>query len=338
MTSCGSSSIRDNGRPSAAGASRLQTAVILAAGLGTRLRPLTYQVPKPLFPLLNRPLLGLLLAQLAAAGFRRVAVNTHHLGEAIRECVASQAPPDLEVLVRHEPEILGTAGGLRHLADFLGGEPFLVINGDIVTDIDLGSLVRAHDPEALATLLLHDCPRFNTVWLTAAHRIQGFGPPPPGVLPGPLAFTGLQVVSPRLLELIPPGRFVHIIDTYRQAIAAGDHVAACVRQGFFWQDIGTIQDYLEINLRFLREAPPGLRGFFPPIGDPLLGQGVNLGRNVTFAGGVCLGEGVRLGDHVRLKNTVVWNRAQIAAGVSLEDCVVGQAAQVAASAQGRCLV
>ncbi len=318
----------------------LKTAVILAAGLGTRLRPLTYQIPKPLFPILNRPLLGLLLEQLAAAGFQRLAVNTHHQGEAIQEFVASQAPRHLKVVVRHEPQILGTGGGLKNLADFLGPDPFLVINGDIVTDIELGTVYDAHDATALATLLLHDYPRFNNVWLTADDRLVGFGPRPaaPEVLPRPLAFTGIQVVSPRLLGHMPAGKFVNIIDTYRQVIAGGETVAALVRQDFFWQDIGTPQDYLEIHGRLLRGAVPGLQRFFPHLADPCLGPKVILGRGVHCGGGVCLGAGVRVGDGVSLKNTVVWSGAELAPGISLEDCLVGYNARVQESARGRCLL
>ncbi len=318
----------------------MKTAVILAAGLGTRLRPLTYQVPKPLFPILNRPLLGLLMAQLAAAGCRRVAVNTHHRGEAIREFVGSQAPSSLEVLVRHEPMILGTGGGLRNLADVLGDEPVLVINGDIVTDIELAGVCAGHEEEALATLLLHDYPRFNNVWLDAAGGIRGFGqrPAAAGVLPRPLAFTGIQVVSPRVWQRMPAGQFINIIDTYRQAIAGGERVAALVGRDFFWQDIGTPADYVEIHGRLLRREIPRLEGFFPRIQDPFLGPEVVVGRHGHWGGGVCLGAGVRLGDGVSLKNTVVWSGAELASGVSLENCIVGQNVKVTASARGECLL
>jgi len=315
-----------------------RTAVILAAGLGTRLRPLTHQVPKPLVPILNRPLLGLLLDQLGVAGCRRVAINTHHHGEAIQAFVASQAPPGLEVVVRHEPEILGTGGALKNLADFLGPEPFLVINADVVADIDLNTVIAAHGRGTLATLLLHHYPRFNNVWLDAVGRIRGFGERPAGVLPTPLAFTGIQVVSPRLLDLIPPGQYVNIIDTYRQAIAAGDTVQGFRQEGFFWRDIGTPEDYLDLHVRLLR----GEERFWPerltPLTDPYLGPGVSLGNGVHFGGGVCLGPGVQVGDGVSLTDTVVWSGAVLAPHVRLERCVIGQQVRVATSTRGRCLI
>jgi mannose-1-phosphate guanylyltransferase len=316
-----------------------RTAVVLAAGLGTRLRPLSHQVPKPLFPILNRPLLGLILTQLEAAGCQRVAINTHHRAAAINFFVESQDPWNLEVFLSHEPEILGTGGGLRQLADFLGESPFLVINGDILTDLDLVAVYCAHAPDALATMVLHDYPRFNNVWLDDSQQIIAFGAAPAGrPAAAPLAYTGIQVVSPRIFAHLPAGKAVSIIDTYRQAMAGGARVSASVQQGFYWQDIGTPQDYLEIHRCLLAGEMPGVAAFYPPITDPYLAPGVTLGAGARLDGGVCLGAGVQVGPDVYLKNTVVWAEAILAAGVSLEDCVVGRGVRVRKSAQGRCLV
>jgi mannose-1-phosphate guanylyltransferase len=318
-------------------ASDTLTAVVLAAGLGTRLRPLTYQVPKPLFPILNHPLLGLILAQLESAGFKRVAINTHHRAADIELFLESLRPSPREVFLSYEPEILGTGGGLRNLAGFLGESPSLVINADILTDLDLAQAYGAHRPEALATMILHDYPRFNNVWLDQAGQVNAFEAPlTPGRSPSPLAFTGIQVVSPRIFELIPPGVFVNIIDTYRQAIAGGETVAAAVQQGFYWQDIGTPQDYLEIHQRLLAGEVPGLAALFPHLADPYLAEGVSLGAGARLDGGVCLGPGVKVGDGVYLKNTVVWAGALIDPGVHLEDCVVGRGVRVRESAKGGC--
>lgn len=313
------------------------TAVVLAAGLGTRLRPLSYQVPKPLFPILNRPLLGLILDQLAAAGFQRVAINTHHRAADIKHFLESQGPSNLEVFLTYEPEILGTGGGLRNMAGFLSESPFLVINGDILTDLDFAEAYCAHCQDDLATMILHNYPRFNNVWLDEAGPIKAFGAPPTGWRPAaPLAFTGIQVISPRIFHRIPPGVFVSIIDTYRQAIAGGERVAAAVRDNFYWQDIGTPQDYLEIHRCLLAGEVPGLTAFYPQITDPYLGQGISLGAEACLAGGVCLGARVRVGESVYLKNTVVWADAVIDPGVRLEHCVVGRGVRVRESAKGGC--
>ncbi len=315
------------------------TAVILAAGLGTRLRPLSYQIPKPLFPILNRPLLEILLFQLESAGFRRIAVNSHHRAADLKDFLETRAPRNLDIFLSYEPEILGTGGGLRNLAHFLDDSPFLVMNGDIVTNLDLAAVYRAHASDVLATMILHDYPRFNNVWLDNTQRIAAFGPPPAGpATPAPLAFTGIQVISPRIFSLIPPGKSIDIIATYRQAIADGDLVAPLIRRGFFWRDIGTINDYLEIHRHLLAGDVPGMSAFFPPINDPYLAPEVTLGAGSHLAGGVCLGTGVQVGREAYLKNTVVWADAIIDAGVHLEDCVVGRGVRVRESAQGRVLV
>ena len=164
------------------------TAVILAAGFGTRLRPLSYQVPKPLFPILNRPLLGLILSQLENAGFKRVAVNAHHLAADIKLYVETQNQWNLEIFLSFEAEILGTGGGLRHMADFIGDSPFLVINGDILTDLNFAEVYHQHRQHALATMILHDYPRFNNVWLAEDGQVAAFGLPPAG--PRPIGSPG----------------------------------------------------------------------------------------------------------------------------------------------------
>ena len=153
-------------------------AAVLAAGLGTRLRPLTDICPKPLLPVLNRPLLGLVLAQLEDAGCLQVAVNTHHLADQVHDFLRSE-PWGFLLSVSHEPEILGTGGGLRQLGDILREGPFLAVNADILTDLDLAAVYRAHPPEAVSTLVLHDCPAYNNVWV-ASDTVVSIGSPPPG--------------------------------------------------------------------------------------------------------------------------------------------------------------
>jgi mannose-1-phosphate guanylyltransferase len=311
------------------------TAVVLAAGLGTRLRPLSCQVPKPLFPVLNQPLLGLIVSQLQAAGFRRIAINTHHLAAEIKLYLESRSWWNLEIFLSYEVEILGTGGGLRNLAAFIGEAPFLVINADILTDLDFAQIYQLHQPDALTTMVLHDYPRFNNVWLAEDGQVAAFGRPPAGHVPAaPLAFTGVQVVSPRVFNQIPPKTFVSIIDTYRQAISDGDKVAGSVQNTFYWHDIGTPQDYLEVHYDLLAQKVPGLTAFYPHITDPYLGDGVTLGVGSEMAGGVCLGPGVRVGAEAYLKNTIVWADAVIDPGVRLEGCVVSKRVRVSKSATG----
>jgi mannose-1-phosphate guanylyltransferase len=313
-------------------------AAILAAGLGTRLRPLTYTTPKALVPVLNKPLLGVLLAQLQAAGALQVAVNTHHLADQVQDFLAAHSPPGLEVVVRPEPEILGTGGGLRSLAGALGDGPFLAVNADILTDLDLDDIFRQHQEGALATLVLHDCPRYNNVWLDQGGRVAGFGDPPPTKSGPPLAYTGIQVVSPRMLEWLPRQGPADLVAAWQKAIARGEHVAAVVVSGHFWQDLGTPEAYLAAHQRLLSGTCPGLNRFFPPLSDPFLGAGTVLEEGVACGGGVCLGRAVRVGQGTRLINTVAWDEARIRPGLTLENCVVGRGAEVKSSARDTVLV
>ncbi len=311
---------------------------ILAAGLGTRLRPLTYATPKALAPVLNRPLLGVALAQVRAAGASRVAVNTHHLAAQVQGFLKAHTPPGLEVVVRHEPEILGTGGGLRSLAAALGAAPFLAMNADILTDLDLAEIFRSHDEAALATLVLHDCPQFNNVWVDRDGLVAGVGARPSNHFGPPLAYTGVQVVSRRMLEYLPRTGPADLVAAWRQAMARGERLAALVVSGHFWQDLGTPEAYLAAHRRLLAGDCPGLAAFFPKIEDPLVGEGTVLERGVTCAGGVCLGREVRVGRGTRLQNVVAWDGAWIGPGLVLENCLIGPGARVTASVQDAVVV
>jgi mannose-1-phosphate guanylyltransferase len=308
-------------------------AAILAAGLGTRLRPLTYRLPKALLPILNRPLLGLLLDQLKAAGFRRVAVNTHHLALQVQRFLEEQAVEGLEIAVSHEPEILGTGGGLRGLAGVLGGGPFLAVNADIVTDLDLEEIYRFHHEHAITTMVLHDCPPYNNVWVDG-DRVVSIGAPPAG--PGrPLAYTGVQVVSPKIFEHMPDTGPCDLVTAWREALATGQWLEALVVAGHYWQDLGTPGHYLAAHRRLLTDMPSNLASFFPGASDPLVGPGAKVENGVHFGGGVCLGPGATVGAGAFLKNTVIMDKAVILPGITLEDCIVSPGAKVVNSTRGQ---
>jgi len=311
-------------------------AAVLAAGLGTRLRPLTDLKPKPLLPVLNRPLLGLLLQQLEAGGFCRVAVNTHHLAGQVHDFLQAR-PWSFNLSVRHEPEILGTGGGLKGLGESLGGGPFLAVNGDILTDLDLAAIYRRQRQEVCSTLVLHDCPPYNNVWVSGG-AVVSVGEPPPGQAGPPLAYTGVQVVGPRMLDYLPAGGYYDLIQGWREALAAGERIEALVVSGHFWQDLGTPAGYLAAHRRLLRGEAPGLGRWFPDLADPLLGPGTVIGPGVKFGPGVCLGAGVQVGAGAFLQSTVVWEQARLAPGVMLEDCLVASGVQVTQSARGQVLV
>ncbi len=221
-------------------------ALILAAGLGTRLRPYTDHIPKPLFPINGKPLLDRLILQLKAAGCGEIAVNTHHLHDKIAGHIAAQSY-GIPIITRHEPDILGTGGAIKNLADFWNDRPFLVVNADILTDIDFGDVYRSHcGHNAPATLVLTDAPGLNSVTLGPNQTISGFLSSP-RTSSGPnekvYTFTGIQVLNPEILSRIPENAFYSSIDAYRQLITEGTPPAAYIAASKRWQDLGTPDRY-----------------------------------------------------------------------------------------------
>ena len=242
-------------------------ALILAAGYGTRLRPYTDHTPKPLFTIAGRPLLDVIIGQLQEAGCKAVIVNTHHLHHRIEAFLAAQNY-NLEVFTRYEPQILGTGGAIKNVADFWDEQPFMVINADIVADIDLKEVYRNHcRHHPPATLVLCDNPEFNSVavrqnkWVTAFYNPTETTIMPPDNL---LTFTGIQVLDPQFLDYIPENTFYSSIDAFKKILAEGQKLRAVITPKGRWQDIGTPESYRQAA--FTRAWPKAFQQAFaaPP--------------------------------------------------------------------------
>lgn len=221
-------------------------AMILAAGFGTRLRPYTQWRPKPLFTISGRPVLDMMIDRLVAAGCRAIIINTHHQHHQITAYLNRQTYA-VPITVRHEPQILGTGGAVKNVSDFWDTDPFLVINSDIVTDINLAQVYQFHCRHRYpVSLVLHDDARYNCVAVSRDGFIHAFSPKEPGYNNRGhqiLAFTGIQVLNPEVLKYIPPQAFYSSIDAYRHMIADGKKIKAFIVRGHYWQDIGTPQSY-----------------------------------------------------------------------------------------------
>lgn len=223
----------------------MMKALILAAGLGTRLRPYTDHIPKPLFPIDGQPLLDRLIMQLRDAGCSAVAVNTHHLHEKIEAHIASGSY-GIPVLTRHEPEILGTGGAIKNLSDFWDEHPFLVVNADILTDIDFKSVFDFHcTGKAPATLVLVDAPPLNSVTVDSEGNIARFLSPSElsSATGDPYTFTGIQVIDPEILSLIPEKVCYSSIAVYKHLIDRKTPPGAFIDTIRQWQDLGTPERY-----------------------------------------------------------------------------------------------
>jgi len=255
-------------------------ALILAAGLGTRLRPYTNHTPKPLFTISDRPLLDIMITRLIEAGCEAIIINTHHLHDRIESYVAQQSYA-IPVLTRFEPQILGTGGAIRNVKDFWNDHPFMVINGDIVTTIDFKQVYDFHCQHLHpATLVLVDDPELNSVACDAEGFVVEFQHRSEAVnrsASSAFTFTGIQVLNPEILKFIPAGVPSSSIDAYARMIAKGRKIKAFISKNAYWKDIGTAERYKlavfeTLTSRIFQQVFPGLK-FRPPVRERLEGDG-----------------------------------------------------------------
>jgi NDP-sugar pyrophosphorylase family protein len=284
-------------------------AMILAAGYGTRLWPLTIDRTKPAIPFMGRPLIGYVAEYLARYGFDDIVVNLHHQPESVRAALGGGEDYGVRFHYVEEPVILGTSGAVGNARALLDdGDPFVVINGKLATDIDLRDALETHRRTgALATLILRPNPareRYSTVEVVDG-LVKGFGGFPPsdnagGVADAPLMFTGIQILDPRVFGLIPPGVFSHsVTDVYVPAIERGDRVAAHVSGGS-WYELSTVRRYLETSVALMKRE----------------GRDVERGKGSTVEGGASVTE------------SVLWEDARVAAGARVRRSVLGAGVRV----------
>jgi mannose-1-phosphate guanylyltransferase len=289
-------------------------ALLLSAGLGTRLGPLGAIRPKALFPVLDKPMLRRWLERLVAFGVGRVAVNAFHLAGQVEAAVESLRGsfPSLSLTVLREPEILGTGGGVRNAAPLFGG-PFLVLNSDIHSDLPLGGLLEAHlsDPGRLATLAVADWPG-GTVSVGEGGGVLAFRPE--GAVPGEasrLFGLGMMLVSFEAAMALPREPS-DLIEGLAGQMASGGRVGTLLSDGRGWADIGTVAAYHSLNLRLARG-----RSFVHP--------GARVEGDV--AGFLVAEEGAQVEPGAYVENCVLWSGARVCEGAELKSMVVaGRAA------------
>jgi mannose-1-phosphate guanylyltransferase / phosphomannomutase len=288
-------------------------AMILAAGFGTRLWPLTVGRTKPAIPFLNRPLIAYTIEYLKRYGVGDLIVNLHHEPDSVRAQIGDGSDYGIRIDYSiEEPEILGTSGALDRVRDQLDKETFIVVNGKIITDIDLGAALATHrDRKALATLVLlpnHKRERFSEVRITEDGRISEFaGFPAPGNPLTPLMFTGIHILEPGIFDYIPRGVFSDSVrDVYPKAMADGKNIAAHVAAGAsLWRELSTIERYLTITLEFL-----GREGL-----DTIMDEGCEVESGAT------------------VERSVLWKRARVERGARLTDCIVGDGVIIPSNAE-----
>lgn len=212
--------------------------MILAAGLGTRLRPVTFKTPKPLLPIAGRPLIDHNLEMLKRAGIKEVVINLHHLGGQIKRHVGNGGRYGLKVRYTREPKILGTGGGIKNAERYLKGSPFIVMNGDVLVDIDLKKVIARHFKEGCAaTMVVRKMGRgedYSKLHIAADGTLRGFGR-------GRHMFTGIQILEPSIFKLLKKPSCL-IESGYKKMLARKQPINSYLHKGY-WNDIGTFERY-----------------------------------------------------------------------------------------------
>ena len=309
--------------------------MLLAAGLGTRLRPLTYEVPKPMVPVLGTPVMEHILRLLAQHGFDDVVSNLHYFPEQIEQRFGDGSDWGVRLSYSHEAELLGTAGGVRNVRDHFGDETFLIISGDALTDIDLTALWEAHRAKGgIATLSLKrvdDPTQIGVVIMGEDGRIQGFQEKPdPAEALSDLGNCGIYVMEPEIFDYFPERPFVDWAQDVFPALLDQDVPFYGHEIGEYWNDIGSIPEFRQGNFDALsgevrveldsgRMVPEG-ELVDPPV---YIGEGCQIGACVRLTGPVVLGDGCSVGEGAAIRDSVLWPRTQVAPHEVLIGAVAG---------------
>jgi NDP-sugar pyrophosphorylase family protein len=317
-------------------------AMFLAAGLGERFLPLTRVVPKPLLPVLGRPLASQILARMAAEGIDEAVINLHHLPQRLRDALGDGEPLGLRALhySLEEQELLGTGGGLAHAERWLKGSgTILVRNSDFVADIPLAKALASHLRSGCPATLVVVPHRagYTPVELTARGRVAAFGGKDgkARAMADRYLFTGYHLLEESVLEAIPRGRPSDIVRDVYMTLAAEGRLNAHVHHGFWWE-FGEPREYLEGSMRLI-ELPTDRRsrlGDFDlvrPVGDALVavGAGADLhAPGIALSGRIAIGLGVMVGEGAVVDDSVIMPEAWVGPGSRLRRCIVGPGTEI----------
>jgi mannose-1-phosphate guanylyltransferase len=310
-------------------------AMVLAAGVGSRLEPISHYMPKPLVPVLNKPVISHILSVLRRHGINQVISNTHYLADTLVNFFQTRPLTGMELQFRYEAELTGDAGGVRACRDFLEDETFVVIMGDLITDVDIGRLLKAHrEKGALATIGVkasEDVSRFGVVLRDEQGFIKGFQekPKPEEALSNEIS-AGIYILEPEVFRHIPEtGVYGFGRQLFPSLVSAGLPVLG-EDIGGYWSDIGTLTDLFKANMDGLtgkisvrkrvrprNEVFPGVR-----LGkDVLIGEHVKIGAGSVIGEGSIIGDGCSIAENVTVENCVMFAECCIPAGAALRNCI-----------------
>ena len=325
--------------------------MVLAAGKGTRLFPLTGEIPKPMAPVVDTPIIRHIFDLLARHGVTEARVNVHYLADALLGTYGEESRVNgMSVRLVREKELSGTAGGVKNLAGITPAgefdETFVVVSGDALTDVDIKDLVAFHkEKDALATIALHrvyDTSEFGVVEVDEEGNILGFQEKPaPAEAISTLANTGVYVLEPRALEYIPENAFFDFAKDVFPRLLEEEERFTGYEGNFYWSDIGTLEAYRQAQYDVLsgrvRVKIPGEKHgeslwvgkdaqIHPSAtieGHVLVGRDAVVGRGVTLSGDVTVGTDCWIRPGTTIKRSILLPGASVGDGAYLEDCIVG---------------
>jgi NDP-sugar pyrophosphorylase family protein len=330
-------------------------AMILAAGVGSRLDPLTRNLPKPLVPIVNRPVMEHIIALLRKHGFTHIMVNLHYLGDQIEQHFGDGSSLGVQIEYSREDQLWGDAGSVKRCEEFFREDTFLVVGGDDLADIDLTKLVKTHkEKRALSTIalsLVDDPSEYGIVLMNEEGRITRFVEKPKGeVIFSNMANTGVYVFEPEVFELIPRGTFYLFgKQFFPQMLAQGRPLYAHLTASY-WKDVGNLEVYRQTHYDALAgrvsiEFPMREKRKFVWIGENVtidpsaeIGYPVAIGDNCTIEAGArvlentIIGNGCAVERGAVVRDTILWDGAVVMRDTWLERCVVGRNCHVKTNA------
>jgi len=333
-------------------------AMVLAAGLGTRLRPITYAVPKPMVPVLNRPVMEHSVRLLVRHGFSEAIANLHWFPETIEGHFGDGSEFGIELSYSHEEQLLGTAGGVRNVAEFLG-DSFLVVAGDALTDIDFTAMRKFHESHdglvTLATKRVTNTDEYGVVIAGEDGRIQGFQEKPdPAEALSDLANTCIYMFRREIFDYFPepgtskaagaedPPEFTDWAMDVFPALLENDVPFYSHEIEAYWNDIGNAEELRQGSIDALRgavevetgvpEVSPGVRSSSSLEGveveaPVLVGAGVEFGAGARIQGPAIIGDGCRIGPGAWVRDSILLGGTELPAEGMLVGAIAGRVAK-----------
>ncbi|MGA1823054.1 MAG: sugar phosphate nucleotidyltransferase [bacterium] len=287
-------------------------AFIPAAGFGERLRPLSLHIPKPLFPIVGRPIIEYVLDTLLDLPIEAIGINLHHLGPQIKQWIESS---NLNELIQFFPEnpLMGTGGALYNAKDFLKGHSFLVYNSDILCDFDICAFYHFHKKsENIVTLAVHNVDIYNHVGLDEGGRVVCVGKKGRAEnVKRFVTFTGIAMYEPAFLGFLPEG-ISHVTDAWLKAVESGEKIGTFDISRFRWRDLGTVGAYVDTILEEISQRPS----------NRFIGPNINVPLDCELTGIIVLESFCQIGTGVRLENCIVHPGGIVKDGEKIKDCLI----------------